>query len=277
MDATVRLLIAEDNAVTRRELEFIFKKAHYDIITAADGLSALNALRNSVIPTIAVLDIMMPGMDGVEVCRRVRSPPVIVPLYIILLTVKLSREDILRGLEAGADDYITKPFDPDELRARVRVGVRMVELQHKLASRVKELEEAISRAKQLQGLLRKDTHVYEFGPFRLEAAERRLLRGGRLVPLTSKIFDLLLLLVQNSGHLIEKEEIMQEVWPNSIVEDNNLTVSMSTLRRALGEGHGQHDYVQTVPKRGYRFVAPVREIKEDAGWMTTSVVHDPPK
>jgi phosphoserine phosphatase RsbU/P len=257
-----RLLIAEDGAVARRTLEFIFQKAGYHPLVVTDGPSALNALQNCDTPIIAILDIVMPGLDGIEVCKRVRSSSsYVVPPYLILLTIKGSREDILRGLEAGADDYVTKPFDTDELQARVRVGVRMIELQNKLANRVKELEEALSRVKQLQGLLRKDTHVYEFGPFRLEAAEGRLLRDGHLVPLTTKIFDLLLLLVQNSGHLIEKEEIMREVWSDSIVGDNNLTVSMSTLRRALGEEHGQHEYIQTMPKRGYRFIAPVRELK----------------
>ena len=98
----------------------------------------------------------------------------------------------------------------------------------------------------------------------LPAAERRLLREGKPVPITLKIFNLLLLLVQNSGHLIAKEEIMREVWADSIVEDNNLTVTMSTLRRALGEEHGQHSYIQTVPKRGYRFIASLRKLEGDS-------------
>jgi sigma-B regulation protein RsbU (phosphoserine phosphatase) len=261
MSTAVRILIAEDEAVARRTLEFIFQKTGYELWVISDGGSALTALSNSDVPTVAVLDILMPVLSGIEVCKKIRDALPTLGPYIILLTVKGKKEDILSGLEAGADDYLTKPFDPDELLARVQVGIRMLELQHKLANRVKELEATISRVKQLQGLLRGDTNAYEFGPFRLDAAERRLLRDGKPIPLTSKIFDLLLLLVQNSGHLLEKEEIMNEVWPDIIVEENNLTVSMSTLRKALGEEHGQHNYIKTIPKRGYMFTAHVRKLK----------------
>jgi DNA-binding winged helix-turn-helix (wHTH) protein len=101
--------------------------------------------------------------------------------------------------------------------------------------------------------------VYEFGPFRLDVAERRLLRGGRPVRLTCKVFDLLTLLVRHSGHLISKEELLRAVWADSVVEENNLTVSMSALRKALGEKRAQQRYVETVHKIGYRFVAGVRK------------------
>lgn len=100
--------------------------------------------------------------------------------------------------------------------------------------------------------------IYEFGPFSLDSSERLLLREGKPIPLTAKVFDVLFLLVRQSGRLVEKSEIMKEVWSNSVVEDSNLTVSMSALRRALGETRGRHDYIETVPKRGYRFVAAVR-------------------
>src|SRR3982074_871962 len=89
--------------------------------------------------------------------------------------------------------------------------------------------------------------VYEFGPFRLNAEERLLSRNGELVPLTPKVFDTLLLLVQNPGHLIEKDELMKLVWPDSFVEEMNLNRSISTLRRALGEKPNQPSYIETVP------------------------------
>jgi len=99
--------------------------------------------------------------------------------------------------------------------------------------------------------------TYEFGPFRLIPAERQLLRDGEVVALTPKAFDLLLALVEQNGHLIEKDELLKQVWPDSFVQEANLSVKMSALRRALGEGSNDHQYIETVPKRGYRFVARV--------------------
>jgi len=103
------------------------------------------------------------------------------------------------------------------------------------------------------------THTYEFGPFRLIPEERQLLRDNQPVPLTPKSFDLLVVLVENSGHLIEKDELLKRIWRDSFVEEANLTVNISALRRALGEGPNEHQYVETVPRRGYRFVAGVKE------------------
>jgi TolB-like protein/DNA-binding winged helix-turn-helix (wHTH) protein/lipopolysaccharide biosynthesis regulator YciM len=111
-------------------------------------------------------------------------------------------------------------------------------------------------------LAKEKRHVYEFGHFRLDPTEKQLLCDGRAAPLTPKAFDLLLVLVQNAGHLLEKSELLDRVWPDSFVEEANLSVKMSELRRALGEGPNDHHYVETVPRRGYRFVAEVREIDD---------------
>src|SRR5687768_8212478 len=108
-------------------------------------------------------------------------------------------------------------------------------------------------------MVRQARHIYEFGPFRLIPDERQLLRDGQLVPLTDKPFDLLLALVENSGRLIKKGELMEMVWPDASVEEANLSVHMTAVRRALGEGPNEHQYVETVPRRGYRFVAGVKE------------------
>src|SRR5688572_30226758 len=101
--------------------------------------------------------------------------------------------------------------------------------------------------------------VYEFGPFRVDGAERTLQRDGSAIALTDKVFDLLWLLVQNRGHALTKAELMQALWPDTVVEENNLTVNMSTLRKALGESASQRRYIETLSRRGYRFVADVRE------------------
>ncbi len=103
--------------------------------------------------------------------------------------------------------------------------------------------------------------IYEFGPFRLEGAERRLSRQGAPIILTPKVLDLLLALVERSGHLVSKEELLQKVWPDSFVEEANLSVNISALRRAIGDGdQGGEKYIETVPKVGYRFIARVREV-----------------
>lgn len=112
-------------------------------------------------------------------------------------------------------------------------------------------------------MIRQARHSYEFGPFRLIPEERQLLREGKPVPLTPKAFDLLLVLVENGGRLIEKEELMKRVWPDSFVEEANLSVKMSALRRALGENPNEHQYVETVPRHGYRFVAGVKERRDE--------------
>jgi TolB-like protein/DNA-binding winged helix-turn-helix (wHTH) protein/Flp pilus assembly protein TadD len=103
---------------------------------------------------------------------------------------------------------------------------------------------------------------YEFGKFRIDPEERLLLRDGQVVPLTSKVYDILLVLVQNSGHLLDKESLMNAVWPDSFVEEGNLTRNVSTLRQVLGQSPGKAEYIQTIPRRGYRFVAPVREVND---------------
>ena len=149
----MRILIAEDDAVSRRTLEVYLTRWRYEVVIATDGAEAWRVLEGTDAPKLSILDWMMPGMDGIEICRRVRELPRVTPSYLMLLTARGAHEDIIRGLDAGADDYVTKPFDHDELRARVRVGVRVAELQTNLADRVSELEGALAGVKQLQGLL----------------------------------------------------------------------------------------------------------------------------
>ena len=112
-------------------------------------------------------------------------------------------------------------------------------------------------------MTRQSQNIYEFGPYRFDAAKRLLLRGGEVVPLTPKCFEILLVFVENSGEVIEKEDLMNRVWPDSYVEEGNLTYNISVLRKALGERTNEHLYIVTVPGRGYQFVAPVSEVRPD--------------
>lgn len=149
----MKILIAEDDMVSRVLLEATLIKWGYEVTVACDGVAAWELLQSDDPPPLAILDWMMPGLDGLQLCRKIRGIPTSTPPYLILLTAKGRREDIVTGLRAGANDYVTKPFDREELHARVQVGVRIIELQHSLADRVKALEEALARVKQLQGLL----------------------------------------------------------------------------------------------------------------------------
>ena len=149
----MRILIAEDDAVSRRLLEATLTKWDYEVVVTADGTQALEALKNPDAPSLAVLDWMMPGLDGSEVCRQLRQTIGDRLLYVLLLTAKGSKDDIVQGLTAGADDYVVKPFDRAELKARLDVGQRILRLQTELGARVKELELALSKVKLLQGLL----------------------------------------------------------------------------------------------------------------------------
>jgi DNA-binding response OmpR family regulator len=149
----MKILIAEDDPVSRRILDLRLKAWGHEVVIAKDGAEAWAALQGNDAPHLAILDWMMPGMDGVEVCRRVRQTQSTPPTYIILLTGKSSKEDVVKGLEAGANDYIIKPFNLQELRARIQVGATVVELQQRLAERVIELEEALAQVKRLQGIV----------------------------------------------------------------------------------------------------------------------------
>ncbi|HEV2669061.1 MAG TPA: transcriptional regulator, partial [Blastocatellia bacterium] len=113
-------------------------------------------------------------------------------------------------------------------------------------------------------MLKRTRQLYEFGPFRLDADERLLMRDGRMTPLPPKVFDTLLVLVENSGRVVSKDELMQSLWPDTFVEESNLTQNISQLRRALGDGAGDAQYIETIPKRGYRFVAGVHPYAQEA-------------
>ena len=148
----MKLLIAEDDRVFCRLLRDLLEP-EYDIVTANDGDQAWEVLQSEGRPRMAVLDWMMPGLEGPSICRKVRAHSATALTYLLLVTARESIKDVVAGLEAGADDYVTKPFDPQVFRARLRVGKRIVELQSALAERVDELQDALARVRVLQGLL----------------------------------------------------------------------------------------------------------------------------
>ena len=149
----MQILIAEDDPVSRSLLQTVLSRWGYRVVTASDGKTAFDILQGTNAPQLAILDWMMPQMDGVEVCRQIRAKPTENRPYIILLTAKASKDHIVAGLECGADDYVTKPFDRAELKARIQQGWRILDLQKTLGRRAREAEEALAQVKQLHGLL----------------------------------------------------------------------------------------------------------------------------
>jgi sigma-B regulation protein RsbU (phosphoserine phosphatase) len=148
----MRALIADDDRIATARLSRALANWHFDVSLAHDGESAWS-LAQSQAPQLAIVDWMMPALDGPALCRRIRQDATTAHMYLILLTSRDSRADVVAGLDAGADDYLVKPFDPEELRARLHVGVRVLTLQERLADRIAELETAVSTVKRLQGLI----------------------------------------------------------------------------------------------------------------------------
>lgn len=149
----MRILIAEDDLTSRNMLAAVLKKAGHEPVETVNGLEAWQVLQMPDAPRLVILDWMMPGMDGLEVLRRVRALPCDRPPFILMLTTKASKAEIITGLDTGANDYLAKPFDTGELRARIEVGCRMVEMQDALAEKIAELQRAMAEIKTLRGIV----------------------------------------------------------------------------------------------------------------------------
>ncbi|MCB0422967.1 MAG: response regulator [Bdellovibrionales bacterium] len=223
----VKIVVAEDELDIRELIHFNLFKENYEVKLAGNGNEALQLIRETK-PDLALLDIMMPGKDGVEVCRQVRSDDLLGKTRIIMLTAKGTEADIVRGLESGADDYITKPFSPKILSARVKAVLRRQDGD-------KEQEKD-----QLSG------HGIELYP-----AMRRALCEGQEVDLTYTEFTLLQLLMSRPGVVYTRSQIVDRVrGENHAITDRSVDVQVVGLRRKLGE---KGSLVETVRGVGYRF------------------------
>jgi len=148
------VLLAEDDAVSRKIMQRYLEDWGYRIISVANGNDAWGYLRDEInSPSLILLDWMMPGLDGIELCHRIRQQNREIAAYILLVTARRNPEDLVAGFAAGADDYISKPFDPQEVRARLAVGKRIVSLEVTLAARIGQLQEALTNIRTLHGLL----------------------------------------------------------------------------------------------------------------------------
>ncbi len=220
-----RVLVVEDDEEIADVLRRSLRQEGHEVRTAVDGEEALTAARDFV-PDMVVLDLGLPKLDGVEVCRRLRSDS---DVPILILTARVETEDRVRGLDAGADDYLVKPFERDELLARLRALMRRRPPRGSASLRVGDV------------VLNPDT--------------REVIRGSRSLDLTAREFELLEFLMRNHKLVISRQQLLEEVWgydPTSMT--NTIDVFISNLRRKLEEG-GEPRVLHT--KRGAGYVVRV--------------------
>ena len=217
-----RLLLVEDDRPLAELVRFHFDRAGYDVTRTGDGEEAL-ILAEEVRPDLVILDWMIEGISGIEVCRRLRRRPATANLPIIMLTARGEENDRVRGLETGADDYLTKPFSPKELVARAGAVLRRV--------RPALVAEAL-----------------DYGGIEMDLAAHRVRRGGKSVQLGPTEYRLLRHFLENPGRVFSRLQLLETVWPHSEdIELRTVDVHIRRLRLALGEP----DIIRTVRSAGY--------------------------
>lgn len=219
-----KVLVVDDEAAILNLISAYLKPEGYEVYTAADGPSALQSAR-AFKPDLIVLDMMLPGMDGVEVLTRLRRES---DVYVILLTAKTEETDKVIGLSVGADDYVTKPFSPRELVARIKAALR----------RIKSDGEA------------RMSNILNFQHIRIDTGSRQAWVDGQMVELTQTEFDLLVTLAEHRGMVLSREQLLEKVWGYDYFgEIRVVDVHLGHLRQKLGNDH----LITTVRGVGYRF------------------------
>jgi two-component system alkaline phosphatase synthesis response regulator PhoP len=221
------VLVIEDEQEIRDLVRYNLERAGYRVSAAADGERGLDMLFESR-PDAVVVDLMLPGRNGLEILREVRGEPTTADLPVLVLTARAAEMDKLLGFEHGADDYVTKPFSPRELVARVR---------------------ALLRRARPSG----HSDVLESGDLRVDVSGRTVSRAGDPLVLTPREFDLLVFLVRHPGRVLSREELLRKVWGYDYVgETRTVDVHVRRLRQKLGaEGHP----IETVLGSGYKWAA----------------------
>ncbi len=223
--AAPNVLVVEDEDALATLLQYNLEKEGYDVRLAPDGEEALTALDERA-PDLVVLDWMLPKVSGVEVCRRIRSRPATRNLPVIMLTARAEESDRIRGLDTGADDYLTKPFSMSELAARIRAVLRRI------------------RPGLAEDRLRQ-------GDIVVDRVAHRVRRGAREVHLGPTEFRLLDHLMQHPGRVFSREQLLDAVWGSDVyVEVRTVDVHIGRLRKALIDGE-ESDPIRTVRSAGY--------------------------
>ena len=224
------ILVVEDDPIIRRTVDYALRRAGFGTRVSGDGVEAL-AMAQAEAPDLILLDLMLPGIDGFEFAQRIRRTDH--EVAIIMVTALSQESDTVRGLDAGADDYITKPFSTEELLARVRANLR----------RVRE-----------RAVLEADDTI-EIGDLVIEPSQLRVQVAGVPARLRLKEFQLLLALAREPGRLMTRQKLAQEVWGyDHLASSRTIDVHIRRLRQAV-EDVSAFDYIQTVHGAGYRFEA----------------------
>jgi DNA-binding response OmpR family regulator len=222
------ILIIEDDPTILRVVKDNCANRGHRVIVARDGEAGLDLALNGR-PDLILLDLMLPKVNGYEICRAVRAEKLEVP--IVMLTAKGQEEDVVRGLEVGADDYVTKPFSIRELMARVQAFLR-----------------------RYRG---GETATYDFGNCRLDTVSHRLIKDGTAVPLTTKEYRLLEYFLQRPGRALTRDSIMNSVWGNSVmVTSRSVDRCVTTLRSKIEPDPHRPTFIHTIRDIGYRFENP---------------------
>ena len=222
------VLVVDDEPIVREVVVRYFEREGFRTLEAGDGQSARELVESGA-PNLVVLDVMLPGTDGLTLCRWIRSRS---DLPVIMLTARGEEADRIVGLELGADDYVTKPFSPRELAARVRTVLRRA-------------EPATARDEQLS-----------FDGLELDAGTRDVHRDGRTLRLTAKEFDLLWFLASHPRRVFSRDQLMSRVWGyESELDTGTVTVHVRRLREKIEPDPSRPRYLETVWGVGYRFVA----------------------
>ena len=225
-----KILVVDDEEPIQELLRFNLEKEGYLVCVAKDGQEALKQVENDQ-PDLLVLDLMLPGMDGLEVCRKLRSNPKFQQIPIIMLTAKGEEIDKILGLELGADDYMTKPFSPRELLARIKARLRRPNLQ----------EEA-------------DARIIIRGELRVDVTGFRVHVRGEETELTPKEFELLRVLVAHPGKVYSREELLERIWGYEYDGDTRtVDVHIRHLRLKVERDPSNPEYIETLRGIGYRF------------------------
>ena len=224
------ILFVDDEADLVTLLRYNLERAGFDVLTAPDGEEALLIVAERQVDLV-LLDWMMPHMSGIEVCRQLRRKPATRNIPIIILTARTEETDRIRGLDTGADDYISKPFSTDELVARIRAVLRRM--------RPALAEERIA-----------------FSDIEMDLAAHRVTRSGRRLRLGPTEFRLLRYLMEHPGRVFSRDQLIDAVWGHDVyVDTRTVDVHIRRLRKALNDG-GQADVIRTVRSAGYGLEAP---------------------